>query len=191
MAQLARETTVPVQQPSVHDDRGADADLGGHVEEVARGALAEPQFGQRAEVGLVGHGERQARREEVAEVRVEPAEVRGAHDGPGVARHQTRYGHGEPRRPQALGLHLGDDPLRQLGELPEHRSGGAVPVRDVPHRPRPDPSAQVDRADREVVDADLGADPRGAAPADGERRAGTAHASGPLGSQFLQQGPSG
>ncbi|GAA3243325.1 hypothetical protein GCM10020256_68000 [Streptomyces thermocoprophilus] len=66
-------------------------------------------------------------------------------------------------------------------------SGGAAPVRAVPYRAGPDLSAQVHRAHREMVDADLRADAGGPVPADGERGAGPAHAAGTLGAQLLQQ----
>lgn len=50
-----------------------------------------------------------------------PVEVGRAYDGTGIPRHETRDGHREAGRPQALGLRLGDDLPHQAGELLEHR----------------------------------------------------------------------
>lgn len=59
MPQLARETPCSPQQPPVHEHCRTDADLRRHMQEVAWGGVAEPEFREAAEVGLVVHGQRQ------------------------------------------------------------------------------------------------------------------------------------
>lgn len=116
-----------------------------------------------------------------------PVQVRGAHDGAAVPCHETRHGDREPGRPQSLGLRFRDDPPHQTGELLEHRLRRTAPVAPVPYGTRAYPPAQVDRADREMVDADLRPDAGRALCTDGERGPGPAHAAGALGAQLLQQ----
>lgn len=114
-----------------------------------------------------------------------PGEIWGPDDGPGVTRHQTGHRNREARGPQALGLRLGHHLVYQGGEFRDHRLGGAAPVRGVPHHPRADLPAQVDRADREVVHAYLGAYPGRPPPTHGERGARPADPAGTLGTQLL------
>lgn len=186
MPQLARETVRSAQQPAVHHDRRTDTDLRRHVHEVARSTVAQPEFGERAEVGLVAHAQREVHGQQTAEVRVPPVEVRSTDDRARVPSHQTRHSDRQAGWPQPLVLGLGDDSAHQLAEFLDHRCGRPAPIRAVPHRPGPHHAAQIDRADGEMVDADLRPDSGRTVPADGQRRAGAAHPAGPLGTEFLQ-----
>ena len=187
MPQLARETPGSAQQPAVHDQRRADADLGRDMQEVLRGVVAEPQLGQRAEVGLVVHGQRESVGQQRAEVGVVPVEVGGADDGPGVAGHETGHGHREPRGPQALGR-LGRPPgvsVRRVPRSPARGRGpGWLPCRTARARTSPRRSTAQTARWSTPTSAPIPAGPR---PLTRERRTGTAHPAGPLGTQLLQE----
>ena len=143
------------------------------------GGPAQPQFGQRTQIGLVldhegqgrglrgsgatagGRSRRERRGQSGPEIRLPPAQVGGVHHRRRPARHQPRHRDRQPGRPQSLHGDARRHLRQQLRQMGEHRAGLAAPVRRIRRHPGPHPAAQIDRADGEMVDADLRPSPAG------------------------------
>ncbi|RPK88662.1 hypothetical protein EES46_16955 [Streptomyces sp. ADI98-10] len=183
MADLPGETVRPAQQLAVQDERAADPNLPGQIEEAAHVVQpAEPQLGQRREIGLVLRGDRQRRvagaqggqrvGEQLLRRDLVPAEVGGLpHRAAGdEARQRQRRAH----RAQLLFVRRLQGPRGDPGRPRQGLPGGGAPVVEVFGLPDPAGARQVHHAHRHVIDVDLHAEPGRTGAGHLERGAGAA-----------------
>lgn len=183
MADLPGETVRPAQQFAVEDQRPADPDLAGQIEEAAYVVEpAEPQLGQRREIGLVLRGDRQHRAaraqggegvgEQFLRRDLVPAEVgRLPHRAGGD---QTGQRQRRAHRTQLLLVRRFQGPRGDPGRPLQGLLGGRAPVVEVLGLPDPAGAGQIHHAHRHVIDVDLHAQPGRAGAGHLERGAGAA-----------------
>ena len=140
---LAREPAGAGERLAVDDQASADADLAGEEEDVLRADGGAPaQLGERAEVGLVGHGDRQRRPPSaygrtLGQRHVAPAEVRRHRHDAGVAAHDAD--HADADADHAVGVgQAAQDGAREGGEVGDglvDRApvAGTVQAHDIEH----------------------------------------------------------
>lgn len=183
MPDLPGETVRTAQQFAAQDQCAADPDLPGQIEEAAHiPETAEPQLGQRREIGLVLRGDRQHRvagaqggqrvGEQLLGRDLVPAEVGGLpHRSAGD---ETRQCQRRAHRTQLLLVRRLQGPRGDPGRPCQGLLGGRAPVVEVFGLPDPAGARQVHHAHRDVIDVDLHAEPGRAGPGHLERGAGAA-----------------
>src|SRR4051794_29741779 len=163
VAELARGAARAAVEPSLDDERAADAGAHAHEDEVLRAAAGAPdELGERAEVGVVlhahDHPEPLAHRR--GGVHAHPArQDRGRADGAVAARDRTRDAHADAEHALAVDPGLLERALDQLrGDVEAVARGGVdvdiAPqlgedrVREVAHDPADVAVSEVDADDR-------------------------------------------
>ena len=172
---LAGEPARAGERLAVDDQAPADPDLAGEEQDVLRADGGAPaQLGQRAEVGLVGHGDRQRRPERVGQAlgqrHVAPAEVRRHRDDAGVAAHDAD--HPDADADHAVGVgQATQHRAREGGEVGDGLVDRAPVARPIQAHDVEDLAADRNGGDGQRVDGDLqGQDDAAARAGPDERR---------------------